>query len=137
MKSSYSPLDSCARDKHNISASITWFSLMRVLILNGPNLNLLGTRQPDVYGTTTLKDVETMCRAHAPDDQLSFLQSNHEGALIDAIHGAKSTQDGIVLILRLLRLAKSLALARKAICSPSMHCARIWRNRYEQATRIS
>jgi 3-dehydroquinate dehydratase-2 len=70
---------------------------MRVLILNGPNLNLLGTRQPKVYGTTTLADVEDMCRAHAPDDQLSFLQSNHEGAIIDAIHAAKIQQDGIIL----------------------------------------
>ena len=70
---------------------------MRVLILNGPNLNLLGTRQPEVYGTTTLKDVEDMCLAHAPNDQLSFVQSNHEGAMIDAIHGAKAAQDGIVL----------------------------------------
>ncbi len=70
---------------------------MRVLILNGPNLNLLGTRQPDVYGTTTLADVEDMCRAHAPDAQLSFVQSNYEGAMIDAIHDAKTTQDGIIL----------------------------------------
>ena len=70
---------------------------MRVLILNGPNLNLLGTRQPEIYGTTTLQDVEDMCRAHAPDDTLSFVQSNHEGAMIDAIHAAKVSQDGIVL----------------------------------------
>lgn len=70
---------------------------MRVLILNGPNLNLLGTRQPEVYGATTLADIEAMCRTHAPDSALSFVQSNHEGAMIDAIHAAKGTQDGIVL----------------------------------------
>lgn len=70
-----------------------------ILILNGPNLNLLGTRQPEVYGTTTLADVEAMCRAHADilDIAVSFAQSNHEGALIDAIHAARGVQDGIVL----------------------------------------
>ena len=70
---------------------------MRVLILNGPNLNLLGTRQPEVYGATTLKDIEQMCHAHAPEAAIAFAQSNHEGVMIDAIHAAKSTQDGIIL----------------------------------------
>lgn len=70
---------------------------MRVLILNGPNLNLLGTRQPDVYGATTLADIEQMCRTHDPDAQMSFVQSNHEGAMIDAIHAAKTDHDGIIL----------------------------------------
>lgn len=70
-----------------------------ILILNGPNLNLLGTRQPEVYGRTTLADIETMCRAHAKAHGigLEFRQSNHEGALIDDIHAARSTQDGIIL----------------------------------------
>ncbi|MGB7316631.1 MAG: type II 3-dehydroquinate dehydratase [Planktotalea sp.] len=71
--------------------------MTRVLILNGPNLNLLGTRQPEVYGTTTLSDIETMCREHAPVAEITFVQSNHEGALIDAIHAAKTAQDGIIL----------------------------------------
>ena len=70
---------------------------MRVLIVNGPNLNLLGTRQPDVYGSETLADVEDLCRAHAPNATLTFVQSNHEGAMIDAIHLARSTQDGIII----------------------------------------
>ena len=70
---------------------------MRVLILNGPNLNLLGTRQPEVYGATTLKNIEQMCRAYAPEAEINFAQSNHEGVMIDAIHAAKSTQDGIIL----------------------------------------
>ncbi|RJP70215.1 MAG: type II 3-dehydroquinate dehydratase [Comamonadaceae bacterium] len=60
------------------------------LLLNGPNLNLLGTREPGVYGATTLADVETQCRATA--QRLGFglesFQSNHEGALIDRIHDA-------------------------------------------------
>ncbi|MEP5152490.1 type II 3-dehydroquinate dehydratase [Planktotalea sp.] len=70
---------------------------MRVLILNGPNLNLLGTRQPEVYGSTTLSDIEAMCRAHAPNADITFEQSNHEGVMIDTIHSAKATQDGIIL----------------------------------------
>lgn len=70
-----------------------------VLILNGPNLNLLGTRQTQVYGTTTLADVEAMCRAQAEawGWGIDCLQSNHEGVLIDAIHDARGRHDGIVL----------------------------------------
>ena len=61
-----------------------------VLVLNGPNLNLLGTRKPEVYGTTTLADVEEMCREAAGKLglDLAFHQSNHEGQLIDWIHQA-------------------------------------------------
>ncbi|PVA11577.1 type II 3-dehydroquinate dehydratase [Pelagivirga sediminicola] len=70
-----------------------------ILILNGPNLNLLGTRQPEVYGHTTLADIEVLCRAHAKSrgTELGFEQSNAEGGLIDAIHGARGVHDGIVL----------------------------------------
>lgn len=70
-----------------------------VLILNGPNLNLLGTRQPDVYGHTTLADIEQMCRDHGQsiEMEVSFEQSNHEGTLIDAIHAARGKHDGIIL----------------------------------------
>ncbi|AWI83515.1 type II 3-dehydroquinate dehydratase [Alloyangia pacifica] len=70
-----------------------------LLILNGPNLNLLGLRQPEVYGRTTIADVEAMCRSHAEalGVALDFAQSNHEGALIDAIHAARGTKDGIIL----------------------------------------
>lgn len=69
------------------------------LILNGPNLNLLGTRQPEIYGTTTLSDVEAMCAAHAEKlgVSVSCAQSNHEGALVDHIHAARGTHDGIIL----------------------------------------
>ena len=61
-----------------------------VLVLNGPNLNLLGTRKPDVYGTTTLADVEQLCREAGGrlDLEVDFKQSNHEGQLIDWIHAA-------------------------------------------------
>ncbi len=70
-----------------------------ILILNGPNLNLLGTRQPEVYGRTTLADIEAMCRAHAESHglRIDFAQSNHEGALVDAIHDARGRHDGIIL----------------------------------------
>ncbi|CUJ95425.1 3-dehydroquinate dehydratase [Ruegeria denitrificans] len=71
----------------------------KALILNGPNLNLLGTRQPEVYGSTTLEMVENLCVSHGSSIgiDVSCFQSNHEGALIDAIHAAKGDQDGIVL----------------------------------------
>jgi 3-dehydroquinate dehydratase-2 len=61
-----------------------------VFVLNGPNLNLLGTRKPEVYGTTTLADVEGMCQEEAAKLglELVFRQSNHEGELIDWIHEA-------------------------------------------------
>lgn len=70
-----------------------------ILILNGPNLNLLGTRQPEVYGSATLADVETLCREKAGDlgVDLDFAQSNHEGVLIDMIHAAKGKHGGIIL----------------------------------------
>jgi 3-dehydroquinate dehydratase II len=63
-----------------------------VLVLNGPNLNLLGSRKPDVYGTTALGDVEELCRKEADKLGLEvvFRQSNHEGQLIDWIHEAAS-----------------------------------------------
>lgn len=70
-----------------------------ILILNGPNLNLLGTRQPEVYGSATLADVESLCQEVGA--RLGFTvdcaQSNHEGVLIDHIHAAKGTHAGIVL----------------------------------------
>lgn len=70
-----------------------------VLVLNGPNLNLLGTRQPEIYGSTTLPQVEQMCRAHgeAIGVDVKCIQSNHEGALVDAIHASKGTHSGVVL----------------------------------------
>ena len=64
--------------------------MQSILVVNGPNLNLLGTREPDVYGAATLADVEAKCReaARSAGITIEFTQSNHEGALIDAIHAA-------------------------------------------------
>ena len=59
-----------------------------ILVLNGPNLNLLGTREPAVYGAGTLADLEAALRAAFPDVAFAFLQSNHEGALLDRLHAA-------------------------------------------------
>ena len=72
--------------------------IMRILLLNGPNLNLLGTRSPEVYGATTLDELETECRVRAAEygHRLEAFQSNYEGALIDAIHAARETADSIV-----------------------------------------
>ncbi|MDF3384180.1 MULTISPECIES: type II 3-dehydroquinate dehydratase [Sulfitobacter] len=70
-----------------------------VLILNGPNLNLLGTRQPEVYGKTTLADVEALCAEETArlGLEMEFAQSNHEGSLIDLIHAARGQHAGIIL----------------------------------------
>jgi len=67
-----------------------------ILILNGPNLNLLGQREPEIYGAETLADVEAACRA-LDLGALTFKQSNHEGQLVDWIQEARGTQDAIVI----------------------------------------
>lgn len=74
-------------------------TMASVLILNGPNLNLLGTRQPEVYGSTTLDDIKASCEKHgqAKDLSVTFEQTNHEGALVDLIHAARGVHDGIIL----------------------------------------
>ncbi len=70
-----------------------------ILVLNGPNLNLLGLREPDLYGHETLSEIEEACLecAAALDLAVEFRQSNHEGQLVDWIHEARQTADGIVL----------------------------------------
>ncbi len=70
-----------------------------ILVINGPNLNLLGSREPDVYGTATLDDVVRLAAdtARARGCVTTAVQSNHEGEIIDAIHAARSTSVGIVI----------------------------------------
>ena len=72
---------------------------MKILVLNGPNLNLLGTREPEIYGNATLQEIEANCVAlgRELDAEVACAQSNHEGALVDAIHAARDTMDGVVL----------------------------------------
>ena len=70
-----------------------------ILVLHGPNLNLLGSREPEVYGRFTLTDINNLLseQAEAAEASVQFFQSNHEGALIDAIHEARSWADGILI----------------------------------------
>jgi len=71
----------------------------RLMILNGPNLNLLGVREPHIYGSTTLSAIRASCEefAKAANAQLSFHQSNHEGALVDLIQAAREEADAIII----------------------------------------
>jgi 3-dehydroquinate dehydratase-2 len=73
---------------------------MKILLVNGPNLNLLGTREPQVYGATTLKDVEAACmeRGRTLGVDVACFQSNHEGALIYRIHAARGEGVGFIII---------------------------------------
>lgn len=70
---------------------------MKILILNGPNLNLLGKREPDVYGNTSFETYFSQLRQRFENCELSYFQSNHEGAIIDKIHEVGFSYDGIVL----------------------------------------
>ena len=72
---------------------------MRIMVLNGANMNLLGVREPHIYGTTTLGAVEASCREFAQviGASLAFHQSNHEGEVVEWIHAARSEADAIVI----------------------------------------
>ena len=72
---------------------------IRIMVLNGPNLNLLGVREPHIYGTTTLSEIEISCAqlVEAIGGSLAFHQSNHEGQLVDWVQSARQTADAIVI----------------------------------------
>jgi 3-dehydroquinate dehydratase II len=74
-------------------------TMKRLMILNGPNLNLLGVREPHIYGTTTLAQIRENCERHAGELGLTlvFHQSNHEGQLVDWIQSARETADAIII----------------------------------------
>ena len=73
--------------------------ILPVYVLNGPNLNLLGTREPEIYGSATLADIEaaTAARAKSHGLKIVFHQSNHEGALVDWIHEARGKGSGVII----------------------------------------
>ena len=70
-----------------------------IYVLNGPNLNLLGTREPEIYGRTTLAEIENLVRAEAAKlgSEIEWTQSNHEGALVDAVQALKGRVDGALV----------------------------------------
>jgi len=98
---------------------------MRILILNGPNLNSLGQREPDIYGYETLDDIEQLLRQRGTDlggieIEIDFVQSNHEGKLIDAIH-AHRDWDGIIINgAALTHSSTSLADALSSVMLPAI-----------------
>ena len=73
--------------------------MKKVLIINGPNLNLFGTREPEIYGKTTLKDIETELKNKAEklNVEIECFQSNHEGEIVDKICGAKGKFDAVII----------------------------------------
>jgi len=73
--------------------------MKKILILNGPNLNMLGVREPQIYGHLTLKNIEDLCLQKAGElgFAVDFRQSNHEGELVDWIQGARSVFDGVII----------------------------------------
>jgi 3-dehydroquinate dehydratase II len=72
---------------------------MRIAVLNGPNLNLLGDREPEVYGRTSLADIESMVREAAAQHsvEIDWFQTNHEGAMVDAVQGLRGHADGALV----------------------------------------
>lgn len=70
---------------------------MLLIIINGPNLNLLGKREPDIYGTASFEDYLVLLRAKYPEAEIAYFQSNHEGDLIDKLHETGFTVDGIII----------------------------------------
>jgi 3-dehydroquinate dehydratase-2 len=92
---------------------------MRILIINGPNLNLLGKREPDIYGSVSFEDFFAALQKSYSSIELNYFQSNHEGAIIDKIQEAGFTIDGIILnAAGYTHTSVSIADAVKAIKSP-------------------
>lgn len=114
--------------------------MLRILVINGPNLNLLGERDAKVYGSATLDDVNAAIAARARElgAQVIFFQSNHEGALIDKIHAERHTADGIIINPgALTHYSYSLRDALEAVEPPAVevHISDI--NKREEFRRVS
>ena len=71
--------------------------MIKLLVINGPNLNMLGIREPEIYGRHTLGDLEEMLKRSFPGIGFTFFQSNHEGAIVDEIQRAYGVMDGIII----------------------------------------
>ena len=92
---------------------------MKLIIINGPNLNLLGTREPEIYGSQTFEDYFSTLQSKFGQVELSYYQSNHEGALIDKLHEVGFTYDGIIVNLAgFTHTSVALADAISAISTP-------------------
>lgn len=92
---------------------------MKILVINGPNLNLLGKREPEIYGSRTFEDFFQEMKTQFPQVELEYFQSNHEGALLDKLHAAGFAADGIVLNAgALTHTSIALADAVAAITAP-------------------
>ena len=104
---------------------------MRILILNGPNLNLLGHREPEIYGDDTLEDIENLMRQQAEEYdgvELAFVQSNREGVLIDAIHEHRDW-DGLIInagALTHTSIAIADAIAGVALPAIEVHLSNVY-----------
>lgn len=104
---------------------------MRVAVLHGPNLNLLGTREPAVYGTATLQEVEALVagRARALDVQVTFFQTNHEGELVERVQALSGAADGALINAAALThtsLALRDALLAVRVPFVEVHLSNIW-----------
>ncbi len=92
---------------------------MKILIINGPNLNLLGTREPGIYGNQTFEEYFSVLKQRFPEAGLEYFQSNHEGALLDTLHQQGFSASGIVLNAgAYTHTSVALADAIKAITAP-------------------
>ncbi len=96
---------------------------MKILIINGPNLNLLGLREPDIYGRRSLSDLEVICTdaVSGTGTDLAFFQSNHEGAIVDKIQSAYGVFDGIIINpAAYTHTSVAILDALKAVCIPTV-----------------